>query len=161
IGWAHPTASQFVAPMPWLPNGAGLDTGTIPPPEIWKSVQVDLNDPDAHKAVNVGPSTYISGAMLRCYDGEMLGEAGPAVSPFTNITTLAGGAGGSLLPSTTYHYRVFFMMYTANAERFLSNCLGRGANDAVDISVTTGVADTSATVKVPCLAPTLRLTEGG
>lgn len=160
IGVASPSSGLFVLAVPWLQNGAGLDGSALGPPQFWRSLEVNFADPDAHVAVQCGPSAYISGSMMRCYDGLYLLEAGVLSSPFTNVSAASSAAGGSLLPSTKYDYRLFYGLDNANGEEFISNCLGHGAQDALDFSVTTGAADNRVTASAPVVAATLRGTDG-
>lgn len=160
---AHPLGgasigTRMVFTLPWLQSGPGLD-GSGLSSEYWKSVDIEHADTSAHRSVQIGNHAYISGGMMRMFDGLSLNEQGILVAPYQNVSAVSGNAGGSLLPSTTYHYRVYYEAFAWTGERFLSQCLGRGSSDALDFSVTTGAADNRATISVPNTNVTARSSE--
>lgn len=157
---AHPfggcaLGSRMIFALPWLPGGIPLGT-QLPGAQILRSCEIDFDDMQGHQQQQVGECTYISGSMMRVYDGLSMVESGFLTSPYLNVAAVGAATGGGLLPSTTYHYRLIYEAYTHDGSRFRSDGLGQGAGDALDFSVTTGGADNCTNITFPPYTPSLR-----
>jgi hypothetical protein len=146
--------SKAVAFVPCLLSGPGLD-GSGLSASVWRAKEFNFADDSAHDSVQVGDETYISGGMLRVFDGRTAYEAGILVSPYQGVTATPSNAGGSLAPSTTYTYRVYYEKYTASGARFMSSSLGKGTSDALGFTGTTGAADNRMSLVVPAASPSI------
>lgn len=99
--------------------------------------------------VQAGQSLYVPSAALMEHDGRRTVEAGFLLFP-EGTTGVSSNAGGSLLASTSYSYRVFFEYVNANGERTVSS-----TGDVVTLS--TGVGHNTITLTLQTLAASNRI----
>lgn len=79
-----------------------------------RRVDLDFGNSDSHQHAQLGRGLYLGGACPQHYDGRQWTEQGFHVGP-ENIAT-ANGTSGSLTPSSTYLYRVWYEWTDAQGE---------------------------------------------
>ena len=106
---------------------------------------IDFDSRASHQTAQLGRGLYMAGACPQHYDGSAWAEAGFHVGPELISTVKAGG--GSMTPSSTYLYKVWYECTDAQGE------VHRGPESA-GTSVVMGGGDTQVTLTLP----TLRIT---
>jgi len=111
-----------------------------------RRIVLDFDSDDSHQYAQLGAGVYMGGACPQHYDGRIWTEQGFNVGPEYITNTV--GAGGSLTINSTYEYLVWYEWTDSQGE------IHRGPT-SVGYTMTTGGADTKATLALP----TLRVTQ--
>lgn len=110
-----------------------------------RRVVMDFDTEDSHQTVQFGLGLYLAAAMPQHYDGYKWTEQGFNMGP--EYVPHASAAGGSMTPSSTYEYKVWYEWTDKQGE------IHRGP-ESVGISVVTGGSDTQVTLTLPTLRVT-------
>ncbi len=108
-------------------------------------VTMDFDSEDTHQTAQLGRGLYLAAACPQHYDSRLWTEQGFHVGPELIVAT--PGSGGSLTPSSTYEYVVWYEWTDFQGE------IHRGPT-SVPVSVELGVGDD----RVELTLPTLRIT---